>query len=100
MILSAKADGLLNCILAPEPDPDMTLSDENTEIAAEMPENNGIGEEEGYKDLFGGTEESKTTEKERKKPKGSKKPGISVTWKKKFQELVGNLYDNVNKESV
>lgn len=100
MILSAKADGLLNCILAPEPDPDMTLSEENTEIEAEMPENNGIGEEEGYKDLFGGTEESKTTEKERKKPKGSKKPGISVTWKKKFQELVGNLYDNVNKESV
>ena len=106
MILEAKADGLLNCIEAPEFRMQGFGIEMETPVSEEAPE--PAYEEETYAadpqpsdSLF--TEEEVPKEEKARKPKKVKepkepkehKPFISITWKSKVQKLFGNIYEGV-----
>jgi len=87
MILSAKEDGLINCITAPE------KSVDNSWIEVEKPAKIVVEEEQDNTpvDLFGNAmpEEKKPTEE----PKPARKSSLIVTW----QKLMGKI-DNLSKD--
>jgi len=101
MILAAKNDGLINCIDAPvyEPEQQVEIETEEEEPAENVTEPVTENVEEGGSDngLFAG-QDVPEVKKERKrkepKPEKAKKFG-SITWKTKFQNLIGGLYDGV-----
>lgn len=109
MILSAKEDKHLNCIEYPETVSTMggfTIEgkdSEHTSTTAEQHIDTEINthienseEEEVQTNLFGEKDTVQEKSHKEEKKKKEKKPGLSVIWKK----FVGDLYDNMNNESV
>lgn len=92
MILAAKEEGLINCIEAPE----YESTKENTGAPEDFPQEVEIEENVS---LFGKEEIPEIEPEAPKKKKKKKSSGNSVTWNR-ITEFLGNLYDNVNKESV
>lgn len=96
MILAAKEDGLLNCIEAPEAS---NYKQESKPMAhkEEVPDIEENTEEDNV-NLFGEKESGIKPEPKPKKKKN--KFDLSVIWEKKVKGFFGDLYDNVDKESV
>jgi len=110
MILEAKADGLVNCIIAPEapkeneveitpenkPVPEQSETPVEEPAMASEPEVPAEEEEPVRRDIFG-RPITETKKEKVKEPKKEKKPGLIVTWKSKVQKIFGDLYEDANK---
>ena len=107
MILAAKNDELPSCIesleINEETRSDTSQEARDKELSADWPAVQGENDDtldETDTNLFGEKIKSKRDNNKAKDKKDNKKLNLSVKWKKKFNELVGNLYDNMGNESV
>lgn len=96
MILAAKEEGLVNCIEAPEEKSERkefkpAAHKEDIQDIEEHTEDEGVN-------LFGEKDKDIKSQPQPKKKKN--KLSISVIWEKKVKGFFGDLYDNVDKESV
>lgn len=107
MILAAKNDELPSCIesleIKEETRSETSQEARDKELSADWPAVQGENDDtldETDTNLFGEKIKSKSDNNKAKDKKDNKKLNLSVKWKKKFNELVGNLYDNMGNESV
>ena len=107
MILAAKNDELPSCIesleIKEKTRSETSQEARNKELSADWPavqEENDDTLDETDTNLFGEKIKSEIDNNKAKDKKNNKKLNISIKWKKKFNELVGNLYDNMGNESV